>query len=206
MNLQDAIAQIGEIQTQLERSQTFRGYRSAAVGTTGLLAIVGCAVQYVWLPNPGGAVHKWLALWVVIAMASVVIAGWELMQRVNDPTSPQQARASRSALKQFIPCVAAGGAVTWVLIGTAPQVAWILPGIWSILFSLGVFSSLSILPRGALSIAVHYMMTGIICLQFAQGEAAFAAWTMLVTFGAGQLLSAFVLYYNLERPERQNND
>ncbi len=206
MNLQDAIAQIGEIQTQLERTQTFRGYRSVAVGTTGLVALAGCVVQYLWLPVPGHSVNKWLALWITIASASVVIAGWELMQRVYDKSSPQQARASRSALKQFVPCLCAGIGVTWALLGAAPETAWVLPGVWSILFSLGVFCSLSILPRGGFSIALHYLLSGVLCLRFGNGHHALAPWTMLVTFGLGQFLSAFVLYFMLERPMKESAD
>lgn len=200
MNLQDAIASIGEIQTQLERTQVFRGYRALAVGTTGLLACGGTVVQSLWLPRPEQSVEKWLALWITIAAASLVVVGWELLQRCCDRTSPFHARASRSALKQFIPCLVAGAAATWAILAAAPDVAWVLPGVWAILFSQGVFSSLAILPRGGLSIAVHYLLAGIICLRFGHGSSAFAPWTMLVTFGIGQLLSAAVLYYTLERP------
>ena len=201
MNLQDAIAQIGEIQTQLERTQTFRGYRSVAVGTTGLLAMAGSVVQYLWLPVPANSVNKWLALWITIAAASVVIAGWELMQRVYDRSSPFQARASRSALKQFVPCLFAGVAVTWALLEAQPDMAWALPGLWSILFSLGVFSSLMILPRGGFTIALHFLLSGVICLRFGNGAHSLAPWTMLVTFGVGQLIAASVLYFTLERPQ-----
>ena len=201
MNLQDAIAQIGEIQTQLERTQVFRGYRSVAVGSTGLLAMGGSVVQALWLPNPANAVHKWLALWITIAAASVVIAGWELMQRVYDTSSPFQSRASRSALKQFVPSLCAGIAVTWALMTAAPELAWVLPGIWSVLFSLGVFSSLLILPRGGFAIALHFLLSGVICLRFAHGTYALAPWTMFVTFGVGQLLAAAILYLTLERPQ-----
>lgn len=201
MNLQDAIAQIGEIQTQLERTQTFRGYRSVAVGTTGLLACAGSVVQSLWLTNPAGSVNKWLALWITIAAASVVIAGWELMQRVYDKESPYQSRASRSALKQFVPCLCAGIAVTWALLTAAPETAWALPGIWSVLFSMGVFSSLMILPRGGFTIALHFLLAGIICLRFGNGPNTLAPWTMFITFGVGQLVAASVLYFTLERPQ-----
>ncbi len=205
MNLQDAIAQIGEIQTQLERTQTFRGYRSVAVGTTGMLACAGAVVQHLWLPVPAQSVNKWLALWITIAAASVVIAGWELMQRVCDKDSPFQARASRSALKQFVPCLCAGVAITWALLAAAPETAWMLPGIWSVLFSLGVFSSLMILPRGGFTIALHFLLAGVICLRFGNGANALAPWTMLVTFGVGQFIAASVLYFTLERPQEASD-
>ena len=75
-----------------------------------------------------------------------------------------------------------------------------LPGLWSILFSLGVFASMSMLPRGVVWIGVHYLITGLFCLVAGLGDQALAPWTMLLTFGAGQFLSAGLLYLTLERP------
>ena len=76
-----------------------------------------------------------------------------------------------------------------------------LPGVWSVLFSLGVFASLPMLPRAAFSIGLHYLLAGLLCLRFAHGEAALAPWTMTLTFGVGQLLSAVILYCTLERSD-----
>ena len=138
-------------------------------------------------------------LWVAIAAVSVVITTGELIQRMYDKSSPYQARANRSALFQFVPCLCAGIAVTWALMTAAPETMWILPGIWSILFSLAVFSSLTILPNGGVFIAMHFLFAGVLCLRFGHGSESLAPWTMMITFGFGQLLSAAILYFQLER-------
>ena len=44
MHLHDALAQITEIRSQMARTQTFRGYRSATVAFSGLLALAVSAV------------------------------------------------------------------------------------------------------------------------------------------------------------------
>lgn len=199
MNLNDAIAQIGEIQTQLQRTETFDGYRSVAVGTTGLIACIGAGLQYYLISSPQTSIREWLMLWIAIAAVSVVITAGELVQRMYDKSSPWQARASRSALFQFVPCLCAGVAVTWALMSAAPETLWVLPGIWSILFSLGVFSSLKILPNGGIFIALYFLTAGVLCLRFGHGTESLAPWTMMVTFGFGQLVSAIVLYFQLER-------
>jgi hypothetical protein len=80
-----------------------------------------------------------------------------------------------------------------------------LPGIWSVLFSLGVFSSLMILPRGGFTIALHFLLAGIVCLRFGNGANALAPWTMFVTFGVGQFIAASVLYFTLERPQEASD-
>ena len=53
MELRDALAQISEIRSQIARNETFRGYRSATVGFSGLLALAGAAAQARWLPSRG---------------------------------------------------------------------------------------------------------------------------------------------------------
>ena len=78
-----------------------------------------------------------------------------------------------------------------------------LPGLWAILFSLGVFASFRLLPRPTYWVGVYYLMAGACCLAWAQGEAAFSPWAMGLTFGIGQFLAAAILYWNLERDHEQ---
>ena len=52
-----------------------------------------------------------------------------------------------SALEQFLPGIVAGFLLTGVLLRCAPQSLWMLPGLWQVLFSMGVFASCRFLPR-----------------------------------------------------------
>ena len=74
----------------------------------------------------------------------------------------------------------------------------LLPGLWSILFSLGVFASRRLLPRAIVGVAWFYLLAGLGCLAMAQGEASLSPWAMGIPFGGGQLLAAAVLYRTLE--------
>ena len=76
---------------------------------------------------------------------------------------------------------------------------WMLPGLWAIVFSLGMFASRTLLPRGITVAAGYYLVAGLADLALAQGKYAYSPWAMALTFGVGQLLSAIVLYWNLER-------
>ena len=69
-----------------------------------------------------------------------------------------------------------------------------LPGLWQVLFSLGIFASCRLLPRATFGVAVFYLASGLTCLALARGEAAFSPWAMGLPFGVGQLLAAAVLY------------
>jgi hypothetical protein len=103
------------------------------------------------------------------------------------------------AVGQFLPCLVAGALVTVVLVITGPDTLWILPGVWQILFSLGIFASYRLLPRATFGVAVFYLASGVICLAVARGGAALSPWVMGAPFGVGQLYAAAVLYWTLER-------
>ena len=89
--------------------------------------------------------------------------------------------------------------MTVVLLRAAPESLWMLPGLWQIFYSLGIFASCRLLPRPTFWVAVFYLGTGLAVLAPARGEAAFSPWAMGLPFGAGQMLAAIVLYRTLER-------
>ena len=70
-----------------------------------------------------------------------------------------------------------------------------LPGLWQVTFSLGVFSSCRFLPRPMLAAGTWYLATGLGSIVLA-GNRALSPWTMGVAYGVGQLLVAGVLYFN----------
>ena len=103
------------------------------------------------------------------------------------------------AVEKFVPSMVAGGMLTWALAAHGREVVWLLPGIWSILFGLGVFASWRMLPKATFWIGGHYLVTGLICVVLGRGDQALAPWTMVITFGLGQTLAAAMLYWTLER-------
>jgi hypothetical protein len=199
MELREALTQITEIRAQMARSETFRGYRSATVGFSGLLALAGAVLQAVWIPNPGEQVQAYLFLWVGIAAVCVAAVGIELGRRCYAASSPLTRQVTWLAVGQFLPCIAAGALVTVAMARFAAESLWLLPGLWSVLFSLGIFASCRLLPKATFWAGVYYLVAGTAVLALARGESAFSPWAMASTFGAGQLLTAAILYYTLER-------
>ncbi len=198
MNAHQASVQIAEIQRRLTAAQTFRGYRAQTVALTGIVALAVSAVQPVWLPQPATMPYLWLTLWVLTAaLCGTGVAG-ELALRCWRAGSAWHTRLTLSAAVRFLPCVVAGGALTVTLAATAPQTLWMLPGLWAILFSLGIWSSMTGLPREIAGAGLYYLVAGVACLVWARGEAAFAPLAMGLTFGGGQLLTAVLLHWRLE--------
>jgi len=200
MDLLEALTQISEIRQQVARTETFRGYRAAPVAFSGVVAVTAAWCQHAWIPEPTHDMLAYLALWIGAALLSMVVTGvfmwlncWQsqlMLTRTN----------TTLAIGQFLPCVAAGGLVMIVLFYHVADALWMLPGLWSVFFSLGIFASWRLLPKATFWIAVYYLGAGILCLMFARGEWAFSPWAMALPFGLGQLLAAGILYWTLERP------
>ncbi|WP_020466880.1 hypothetical protein [Singulisphaera acidiphila] len=168
------------------------------VAFSGVLALATAGFQVAWIREPAQELSGYLGLWIGAAVISAVAAGAEMVIRVRNSASPWTREITWLAVEQFIPCLVAGGLLTFVLIRFAPEALWMLPGLWQILFSLGVFASCRLLPRATFGVAVFYLATGLACLALAHGEYALSPWAMGLPFGIGQLLAAAVLYRTLE--------
>jgi hypothetical protein len=203
MDLRDALSQITEIRKQLARTEVFRGYRALPVAFSGLLAVGAALYQAVWIPEPARNLESYLWLWVGAAIVSILVMGVGLLLNFRHSRSPLAGSLTLLALGQFLPCVVAGGLVAFILWHHASDALWMLPGLWAILFGLGIFASYRLLPKATFWVGVHYLVTGTFCLAWAQGEHAFSPWAMAVPFGLGQLLAAGILSWTLERPHGQ---
>jgi hypothetical protein len=204
MELQEALAQIAEIRQQMARTEVFRGYRAVPVAFSGLLAIGAALYQTIWITDPKADLPAYLMVWVGAAVISAIAAGLGMAWRAQHaPASSWSREITRLAVEQFAPCVIAGGLMTMVLVKSDEEALWMLPGLWSILFSLGIFASRRLLPRATTFVAIFYLAAGLVCLMVARGQYALSPWAMGVPFGVGQLFAAAVLYGTLERHNGQ---
>ena len=199
MELHEALSQISAIREHVARAETFRGYRSAIVAFSSVACLAAAAAQTVWLAAPRQSPGAWLALWVSTAAICLATVAAEMIWRHRRGAAPNAARLTWLAVEQFLPCVVAGGLLTAVLFRFAPESLSLLPGLWAILFGLGVFASCRLLPRATFWVGAYYLFAGAIALAFGQGELAFSPWLMVGCFGVGQALTAAVLYWQLER-------
>src|ERR1051325_4794160 len=194
MELHEALARVSEVRQKLARSATFRGYRAAPAAFSGFLAIAAAIVQHIWLIDPAGQLTRYPSIWVRVAIVSLAVTASEMAVRHLRRDSAMGREMLRMAAGQFCPCLLAGALVTVVVVRFAPTQAWMLPGLWSILYGLGIFASRPLLPPAIFFMAGFYLLAGLMCLALAQGEHAFSPWAMGASFGPGQLIGAMVLY------------
>ena len=201
MQLDEALRQISDIRQQMARSEVFRGYRSLTVGCSGVLALLAAVCQPYLVTSPGNDLQRYLLLWISVAAVSLMVAGIEVWWRARVSESSLARQMTLLAVGQFLPSVVVGALLTLCIYRSAPQVAWMLPGLWSLVFSLGIFASYRLLPREVFWVGLYYAACGVGCLLWGQADRAFSPWLMGISFGGGQLLGAAILYWTLERTD-----
>ena len=191
--LEQALSEIESIRCQVARGTEFRGYGPASIAASGILAVLVAAVQARWMAKTG--VTLWLGVWAATATVAVLLTGIETLVRARRVHVGFAREMVQCAVEQFLPAVMVGFLLTVVMVRVAAQDCWMLPGLWELIFSLGVFASCRFLPRQMFVVGVWYLAAGLFCLAAGSVTRTLLPWTMGIPFGIGQLLVAAVLQY-----------
>jgi len=147
------------------------------------------------LPDPVNHPRAYLAIWIMTAIVSAALIATQTVTRSYRMHSGMADEMIRMAVEQFLPSAGAGTLLTIVLAGFVPSALWMLPGLWQITFSLGIFSSCRFLPRPIIAAGFWYLFTGLMCIALADSRA-LSPWAMGIPYGAGQLLVAAILFFS----------
>ena len=202
-DVREALSEIRSIRGHMARSIEFRGYGPVTLASTGLLAIVIASMQRLWSVDLETEPVRFLAMWIGAAAVSLTFISIETVTRARRIHSVLAMQMMHSAVEQFMPSIVAGILLTAVLAHAAPQSLWMLPGLWQILFSLGVFASCRFLPHGTFWVGVWYLATGMACLAIGPDVPA-SPWEMGLPFGIGHLLIAAVLQFGYRRSNEES--
>ncbi len=193
-----ALERIAEIHGHLDRSEVYRGYHPRLVALTGVIGLAAAAAQPWLLPSPENG--AFVAYWIGVAAANLFVH-WSTMVFGYVREDEVGRRRTRRVVGQFVPSVAAGAMISVGSLAALPAAVAALPGIWAIIFSLGVFSSRPYLPRYIGFVGLWYLAGGGFLLAHASGTlASLGAWLGIV-FGCGQLGAALVLALDRRRGE-----
>lgn len=201
-DLYRALGDIDNIRRQLANATEFRGYGPATLAGTAVCAMAAAGVQQVWFPLAEKHLAGYLAIWVSTALIAALLTGVQMHTRARRMHSALSPEMIRMAVEQFLPSMITGLLVTAILLGAAPHEAWLLPGLWQIIYSLGIFSSCRFLPRPMLVAGGWYLVTGLACIAVADYRA-LSPVAMGIPFGVGQLLIAGVLLFSESEGRRE---
>ncbi len=202
-DLNKALGDISSIRRQMARSTEFCGYGPATLAATGVFAIFAALAQAIWLPDPAKAIPAYLSTWITTAIGSAALIATQMRARTRRIHSEMADEMIRMAVEQFLPSAGAGTLLTMVLVWFVPGAVWMLPGMWQVIFSLGVFSSCRFLPRPMIAAGLWYLLTGLVCIALADNRA-LSPWAMGIPYGTGQLLVAAILLFHSREGEDES--
>ena len=204
MDYSRALTEIAEIHQQIAKGEIYRGYRSAPIAASGLVGVAAAVLQPMVLhpAEPGAFVRYWTAVAAVAGLVGISEIFYNYV--VHDHASGR--RRTRQVLGQFLPSVLGAAVLTASFVKINPQLVALLPGLWSICFGIGTFSSRPYLPRTSALVAGFYMVAGSVLLWTVDLNGPLSGWRVGGTFGAGQLLAAAVLYWELERDKLRTRE
>jgi len=194
-DLDKALADIIAIRSQLAAGTAFRGYGPAAVAATGVVALVAAILQFYWLGDPSRDPIAFFTGWALAAVLSAVMIWIEMRARSRRHHSGLADAMIHQAIEQFLPAGVAGVLLAAMLWKFAADTLWMLPGLWQILVSLGIFASVRSLPRTVALAGAWYFVAGFTVLILASQSHGLSPWTMGLPFAVGQSLMAAILYF-----------
>ena len=200
MDLPRALGQLADIHQQIAKGEVYRGYRSLPIAASGLM---GLAAAWAQTPALGASDPVgFVVYWTVIAACAGFVGASEIIYNyvVHDDRATR--RRTTQVVGQFLPSMLAGAIITASFVHLSAALVPVLPGLWAICFGIGIFASRPYLPRASGWVALFYYAAGVALLWIARGPEPLRAWWVGGTFGAGQLMAALVLYWNLERAPR----
>ncbi|HET7217050.1 MAG TPA: hypothetical protein VFJ02_03345 [Vicinamibacterales bacterium] len=195
MELDRALEQVAAIQDHIARSEVYRGYRSLPVAASGVIGLIAAWVQ------PRGLTYdplSFVAYWAVIAMCAGFVGASETVYNYVVHDNALARRRTRRVVGQLLPSLLGGAIVTVCFVHLSAALVPLLPGLWAICFGIGIFASTPYLVRASGWVALYFYAMGVLLLWTARGPETLSPWSVGGTFGVGQLLTAAVLYWNLE--------
>jgi hypothetical protein len=197
-DLNRALVDIRNIRRQVAQTTEFRGYGPLTLSATAVLALIAGAVQARWLPEPASSPVQYVALWLTTALLCAALIASQMIGRAKRLHSGLADEMIRMAVAQFLPAGIAGAILPFVLLRVPGDVFWMLPGLWQIIFSLGVFASCRCLPRPMMLAGAWFLITGFACVALGDGRALAPA-KMAGSYAIGMTLVAVLHHLSAQK-------
>lgn len=197
-DLNRALVDIRNIRRQVAQTTEFRGYGPLTLSATAALALLAGFVQLRWIPEPADCPVQYVVLWLSTAVLCAALIASQMLARARRLHSGMADEMIRMAVAQFLPAAIAGAILPFVLLHVTHDVFWMLPGLWQIIFSLGVFASCRCLPRPMLLAGAWFLVTGLACIAIGD-ERVLAPATMSGAYGVGMTLVAVIHYLSAKK-------
>ncbi len=198
--LTDALSCLADIHAHLAKGEVYRGLESRPVLWSGVLGLAAGFAQPVLFPLVDA--RLFVIYWLLVAGAAALVGiSGAVVSYLLDNDSVSRRRA-RIVAGQFAPCVAAGVFIPLALLGNLEHTVGLLPGLWAMLYALGLFAARPYLPHHLGWVGLYFLVAGTLLLQLLPRDAVPSPWHIAVVFSIGQGALAFVLHRNTAREQQ----
>lgn len=204
-NLHRALGDIRDIRRQVAYTTEFRGYGPLALSATAVLAAAAGVAQAYWVPDPSRQAVQYVALWLATAVVSASLIATQMLRRANRLHRGLADEMIRIAVTQFLPAGLAGAVLPFALLHAGREIFWLLPGLWQIVFSLGIFACCRSLPRLMVLAGGWFLLTGFTCLWLGDAHA-LAPMTMSGAYGVGMTLVTGIHHFSAKEASLNEDD
>jgi len=203
--LNQALVDIRAIRRQVAEATEFHGYGPLTLLGTAVCAMVAGAAQGYWVPEPAKHPGLYVELWLATGVVSAVLIVMQMLTRANRLHSGMADEMIRMAVAQFLPAAITGLILPFVLLRAAPGAMWMMPGLWQIIFGLGVFASCRCLPRAMYLTGAWFLLTGLVCLALGDARA-LSPMGMAAPYAAGMALVAAIHHFSQKEAQADENE
>ncbi len=190
-----AIQDLSFIRRTMEGASSFTdvpGWGLVAVGVTALAAAPLAAAQ----PTPA----RWLAVWIAEAVLGALLGGATMLRKMRGGRKaeggPMLSIPARKFLLGFWPAVIAGAVITLAIVDPfvvgidALAVARLLPGLWLLLYGVGVLTAGAFSVRAVPLMGLCFVVLGSVALFIPRP---IGDWMMALGFGAIQVVFGVII-------------
>ncbi len=192
----EALDKITEIHHQLSKTGIYKGYKSIIVMLSGLIGITAAVIQpFITKDNSS---QLFVIYWAVIASINLVLCTGMIAYSYFFKETDYEKKQTLAVLMQFIPMIASGIIVTPFFTLYGREAIPFLPGIWALLFGMGILNVRPYLSNLTIFASLYYLICSIILLYLRFYNVNYLTLGMALTFGIGQFISATILYLSVE--------
>lgn len=203
-DLNRALTDIRSIRRQVAQTTEFRGYGPLTLSATAVLALTAGAAQTYWLREPDAHPGVYVALWLSTGVVSAGLIAAQMVGRAGRLHSGMADEMVRMAVAQFLPAALAGAILPFLLLHVTHSVFWMLPGLWQVVFSLGVFASCRCLPGPMVLAGAWFLLTGLACLALGDARA-LSPVAMAGPYSVGMALVATIHFLSAKEASTDEN-
>ncbi len=139
------------------------------------------------------APDEFVIYWVAVAGLCAIVGFGPALYSYATIETDFARRRTRLVFGQFLPCIFVGAVVTAAFVRMGSSFVPCLPGLWAILFGLGLLSARPHLPSAVRWIGLFYLAAGCVLLAWATNHPEPSSWTVGGVFGPGHLAIAIAL-------------